>query len=460
MEAESCTAAAPDLVERRNELLFAASTVKEGGGSRIGIPNALTTHSLYPLYATFFSGLGMEVVLSNVDLRGDLKSNSGFCFPAQIAHGAVFDLAQRGLDWVLLPHCWYACRAPITAGIRISAGSRRPNPISWRKPSPESESSLRSWTSLTVTSIVQRSLKRPCAIWECRAHSLSRRGAPLWRPNPKRTTRSAKWGKRPWAGPLRTESRQSSLPAEATTLSHRRLRSRLAKNSPAWASRPSQPIVLRQWEKGRRRGIILKPVDVSELLLYATYRDIAVAAQTWGLKPGGRAFAKACTRFFQPDGKQYLEQWLGFEAERKCDAHYRNLFRRTGLLVAGPNEVPALFEKAAEHVSPALYGEVIPTVGKGLEAASEGYDGLIVIGPFNCLPFRISEAILKPLSIQQGMPMLVYESDGYPVPPSFLRQVEVHIQQVLDRADRNHESRCRVRGRLTGLFKSAPGKPS
>jgi hypothetical protein len=30
------------------------------------------------------------------------------------------------------------------------------------------------------------------------------------------------------------------------------------------------------------------------------------------------------------------------------------------------------------------------------------------------------------------MPILTYESDGYAVPPVFLRQVEVHIQQVLD----------------------------
>ena len=46
----------------------------------------------------------MEAVLSDVDPRGDLKSNSGFCFPAQIAHGAVLDLAQRGLNLVFLPH--------------------------------------------------------------------------------------------------------------------------------------------------------------------------------------------------------------------------------------------------------------------------------------------------------------------------------------------------------------------
>jgi len=74
-------------------------------GIRVGIPRALTTHSLFPLYSTFFAELGMEVVLSDVDPRGDLRSHSGFCFPAQIAHGAVLDLVRRGVRLVFLPRC-------------------------------------------------------------------------------------------------------------------------------------------------------------------------------------------------------------------------------------------------------------------------------------------------------------------------------------------------------------------
>ncbi|MHC4306853.1 MAG: acyl-CoA dehydratase activase, partial [Planctomycetota bacterium] len=98
-------AATPDLVEQRRELLLGGlSDGAAPDAPRIGIPRALTTHSLYPLYSTFFSRLGMEVVLSGVHPQGDLKSYSGFCFPAQIAHGAVLDLAQRGIDQVFFPH--------------------------------------------------------------------------------------------------------------------------------------------------------------------------------------------------------------------------------------------------------------------------------------------------------------------------------------------------------------------
>lgn len=102
---KSRTTPAPDLVEQRTALLFGGAISRPPAGApRIGIPRALTTHSLYPLYAAFLSGLGMEVVLSDVDPRGDLKANSGFCFPAQLAHGAVLELVQRGLEVVFLPH--------------------------------------------------------------------------------------------------------------------------------------------------------------------------------------------------------------------------------------------------------------------------------------------------------------------------------------------------------------------
>jgi hypothetical protein len=150
------------------------------------------------------------------------------------------------------------------------------------------------------------------------------------------------------------------------------------------------------------------------------------------LKPGGAALAKACTKVFQPEGKEYLRRWLAYQTEKRSEEHYRRIFLRSGYLLTAHGDASATFTDAAEHISPKIYGELIPTVGDGVRAEVEGYDGVILIGPFNCLPFRIAEAILKPLSIRRGMPILTYESDGYAVSPSFLRQVEVHTQQVLD----------------------------
>jgi predicted nucleotide-binding protein (sugar kinase/HSP70/actin superfamily) len=190
------------------------------------------------------------------------------------------------------------------------------------------------------------------------------------------------------------------------------------------------------------RGIILKPVDLNDLILYGAYYAVAKGAWNWGLKPGGMALAKACMRIFRPDGKSYLQQWLAYHADSRAEQYYRGLFQKSGLSSAIARNVSSLFSKASEHVSATIFGEVIPTVGDGVEAESEGYDGVIVIGPFNCLPFRISEAILKPLCLQHGMPILTYESDGFAVSPSFLRQVDVHAQQVLEHRSRTLARAC------------------
>ena len=115
--------AAPDLVGQRAELIFGTADnhderpTIDRGRPTIGIPRALLTHSLYPLYSTFFSSLGSDVILSGLDPHGELKSYSGFCFPAQTAHGAILDLAKRGVDLVFLPH---VKRMPQHCGCRDS----------------------------------------------------------------------------------------------------------------------------------------------------------------------------------------------------------------------------------------------------------------------------------------------------------------------------------------------------
>ncbi|MFI5337461.1 MAG: acyl-CoA dehydratase activase, partial [Opitutales bacterium] len=91
-------------LESRFKTVTAVAAPGLPAARRIGLPRALTTHSLHPLYSTFFASLGWKVVLSGIDADGELKSNSGFCFPVQLAHGAVMDLARQNVELVFLPH--------------------------------------------------------------------------------------------------------------------------------------------------------------------------------------------------------------------------------------------------------------------------------------------------------------------------------------------------------------------
>jgi predicted nucleotide-binding protein (sugar kinase/HSP70/actin superfamily) len=70
---------------------------------RIGLPLALTTYELYPLYARFLSGLGYEVVHSRRGC-GSRRTAAPMCYPAELMHAAVDDLLAQGVDFVFLPY--------------------------------------------------------------------------------------------------------------------------------------------------------------------------------------------------------------------------------------------------------------------------------------------------------------------------------------------------------------------
>ncbi|MCL2601134.1 MAG: acyl-CoA dehydratase activase, partial [Treponema sp.] len=99
-----------DYVEKRQKMLFEefAAPVEETTAKRnftVGIPLALSVHTLYPMYSWFFHELGIKTFLSTeVAHAGVARAEATYCFPAEIAHGAVQDCLDKDADFVLLPH--------------------------------------------------------------------------------------------------------------------------------------------------------------------------------------------------------------------------------------------------------------------------------------------------------------------------------------------------------------------
>lgn len=99
-----------DYVQMRNDLLFVECapdqenmTVKRD--FTVGIPKAFSVHTIYPLYSWFFNYLGIKTVLStDIAHDGIARVESSYCFPAEIAHGAVQDILNKGCDYILVPH--------------------------------------------------------------------------------------------------------------------------------------------------------------------------------------------------------------------------------------------------------------------------------------------------------------------------------------------------------------------
>ena len=78
--------------------------VRRGLGT-VGINRSFLVHSYLPLFRTFFSALGLRVVLPD-RLRPDGINRKGaaFCYPCELAHGFCADLLDKRPDCLFLPH--------------------------------------------------------------------------------------------------------------------------------------------------------------------------------------------------------------------------------------------------------------------------------------------------------------------------------------------------------------------
>ncbi len=99
-----------DYIEKRNDLIFIecspnpAELIKKKNYI-VGIPRCFSIYTLWPLYSWFFHSLGIETIVSkNISAEGTARTESSYCFPAEIAHGAVQDIFDRDFDYIFLPH--------------------------------------------------------------------------------------------------------------------------------------------------------------------------------------------------------------------------------------------------------------------------------------------------------------------------------------------------------------------
>ncbi len=97
-------------IEKRDEMLFktfapSTETFSKKRDFTVGIPKAFSIYTLWPLYSWFFHELGIEIALSDeIEHEGVARMESAYCFPAEIAHGAVQNIISRGFDYIFVPH--------------------------------------------------------------------------------------------------------------------------------------------------------------------------------------------------------------------------------------------------------------------------------------------------------------------------------------------------------------------
>jgi predicted CoA-substrate-specific enzyme activase len=97
-------------IDKRNEMMFkefspSIENFNQKKEFTVGIPRCFSVHSLYPLYSWFFHELGIKTILSDeIAHEGVARAESAYCFPAEIAHGAVQDIINKKAEYIFVPH--------------------------------------------------------------------------------------------------------------------------------------------------------------------------------------------------------------------------------------------------------------------------------------------------------------------------------------------------------------------
>lgn len=103
-------AAVFNYIDARDELMFKEMAPSGESFERkkdyiVGIPKAFSVYTLWPFYSWFFHTLGIETRLSEDILQeGVARVESAYCFPAEIAHGAVQSIINSEAEFIFVPH--------------------------------------------------------------------------------------------------------------------------------------------------------------------------------------------------------------------------------------------------------------------------------------------------------------------------------------------------------------------
>jgi len=148
-----------------------------------------------------------------------------------------------------------------------------------------------------------------------------------------------------------------------------------------------------------------------------------------------------------------------FFIKKKMMKYYEKRLKRvlsdSGLIHLEPFNIDKVVQNGAAYISPKLAGEAILTVGSSLDEIASKACGVIAVGPFGCMPNRMSESILnramnsteklrtdpknqKLKQLLEGtddLPFLAIESDGSPFP----QLINAKLETFCLRSERFHD---------------------
>jgi len=185
--------------------------------------------------------------------------------------------------------------------------------------------------------------------------------------------------------------------------------------------------IIRQIEKF---GGEVVDASLGEWVNYVTYEQLQKAARKWRLAWRERDHGVL---------RKLTLQWISLQIERWYQAWRQGQVYRIALRhldIQQDHDIAAV-EKRLDRdrlYSFAIGTEAALSIGGALEYVHEGFDGVVNVFPFTCMPSTICASILKPLLLDKRIPYLDAPYDGTYQPNreivlrTFLYQARQHLE--------------------------------
>ncbi len=130
-----------------------------------------------------------------------------------------------------------------------------------------------------------------------------------------------------------------------------------------------------------------------------------------------------------------LKEWLSELGARRIEGRIARIFRGAIRHMPRESHISEVVRLGSPYLDPSVKGEAILSVGRSVEYAHNGFNGVVNVAPFGCMPGAVVNSLLERFRHEHGLPVLKLDFDGLEQPgeetalEAFVHQGSEHMHR-------------------------------
>jgi predicted CoA-substrate-specific enzyme activase len=109
---------------------------------------------------------------------------------------------------------------------------------------------------------------------------------------------------------------------------------------------------------------------------------------------------------------RFVKEWLTEFGARWIEGRIARIFHGSIKHMPREKSTSEVLKLGNEYLPPTIKGEAILSIGRAIEYAEHGFDGVVNVAPFGCMPGAIVNSLLESFRQDYGVPVIKLDYDG------------------------------------------------